>query len=117
MQQIVNPFLPIDEYIPDGEPHVFGERVYLFGSHDMEGGSEYCMLDYVAYSAAVTDLKNWRREGVIYSAADDPTCDERRRHLYAPDVVCGTDGRYYLYYALAGGCFTSPIHVAVLHHL
>lgn len=113
MKQIYNPFLPLDEYIPDGEPHVFGDRVYLFGSHDQEGGSEYCMLDYVAYSAPVDDLRSWRREGVIYSADDDPDHDERRRHLYAPDVVRGPDGRYYLYYALAGGCFTSPIHTAV----
>ena len=36
--QVFNPFLPIDEYIPDGEPHVFGDRVYLYGSHDKEGG-------------------------------------------------------------------------------
>lgn len=36
-----NPFLPLWEYIPDGEPYVFedpdkpGEyRVYIYGSHD-----------------------------------------------------------------------------------
>ena len=29
-----NPILPLDKYIPDGEPHVFDGRVYLFGSHD-----------------------------------------------------------------------------------
>ena len=26
-KQGVNPFLPLDKYIPDGEPHVFGGRV------------------------------------------------------------------------------------------
>ncbi len=31
-KQIYNPFLPLDEYIPDGEPHVFGDRVYLFAA-------------------------------------------------------------------------------------
>jgi hypothetical protein len=36
-RQVYNPFLPLHEYIPDGEPHVFGDRVYLFGSHDKEG--------------------------------------------------------------------------------
>lgn len=30
----MNPILPLTEYIPDGEPHVFGSRVYLYGSHD-----------------------------------------------------------------------------------
>lgn len=45
-----NPILPLDEYIPDGEPHVFGERIYLFGSHDTEGGLRYCAEEnYVGY--------------------------------------------------------------------
>lgn len=48
-----NPILPLGEYIPDGEPHVFGDRLYLFGSHDEEGGSTYCPLDYVFYSAPI----------------------------------------------------------------
>ena len=26
-----NPILPAWEYIPDGEPRVFGDRVYLYG--------------------------------------------------------------------------------------
>ena len=29
MEQVFNPYLPLWEYIPDGEPHVFGDRVYL----------------------------------------------------------------------------------------
>ena len=36
--QVYNPYLPLYEYIPDGEPHVFGDRVYLYGSHDRAGG-------------------------------------------------------------------------------
>ena len=31
---VTNPYLPSWEYVPDGEPHVFGSRVYLYGSHD-----------------------------------------------------------------------------------
>ena len=30
----MNPYLPSWEYVPDGEPHVFGKRVYVYGSHD-----------------------------------------------------------------------------------
>ena len=45
-KQVYNPFLPIYECVPDGEPHVFGDRVYLYGSHDKEGGETFCMLDY-----------------------------------------------------------------------
>ncbi len=37
IQEGVNPFLPSWEYIPDGEPHLFNGRVYLFGSHDRFG--------------------------------------------------------------------------------
>ncbi len=29
-----NPYLPAWEYIPDGEPRVFGDRIYIYGSHD-----------------------------------------------------------------------------------
>lgn len=32
--QAYNPFLPSWEYVPDGEPHIFGDRIYLYGSHD-----------------------------------------------------------------------------------
>ena len=64
-RQAFNPYLPLNEYIPDGEPHVFGDRVYIFGSHDREGGTTYCELDYTVYSAPVTDLTDWRCEGTV----------------------------------------------------
>lgn len=116
-KQVYNPFLPLDVYIPDGEPHVFGDRVYLYGSHDKEGGETFCMLDYTVYSAPVSDLTDWRCEGTIYSASQDPLCCEERPYMYAPDVVQGNDGRYYLYYCLAGkfgaGGYHGPISVAV----
>lgn len=99
-KQIYNPFLPLTEYIPDGEPHVFGDRVYLFGSHDRAGGDRYCMNDYVAYSAMTTNLKEWKYEGVIYRKDQDPRNADESHCLWAPDVVRGRDGRYYLYYCL-----------------
>ena len=46
-KQVINPYLPNWEYVPDGEPHVFGDRVYVYGSHDFFGGDVYCMGDYV----------------------------------------------------------------------
>ena len=111
--QVFNPFLPLHEYIPDGEPHVFGDRLYLFGSHDLEGGTEYCMLDYVVYSAPVEDLTDWRYEGEIYRAAQDPLYSPTRKYMYAPDVVQGNDGRYYLYYCLEGINGTPHSHISV----
>ena len=115
-RQVYNPFLPLNEYIPDGEPHVFGDRVYLFGSHDREGGYTFCMEDYVVYSAPVDDLSDWRYEGVTYRASKDPRYPNPK-YMYAPDVVRGNDGRYYLYYCLGGdygyGGYSGPISVAV----
>src|SRR5690625_5724753 len=63
LKQGVNPYLPSWEYIPDAEPHVFGDRVYIYGSHDRFNGHVYCLNDYVCWSAPVDDLGDWRYEG------------------------------------------------------
>lgn len=99
-KQALNPYLPSWEYIPDGEPYVFGERVYIYGSHDYFNGYVFCMGDYVCWSAPIDDLGNWRYEGVIYPRNEDPLNKEGKMCLYAPDVTVGPDGRYYLYYVL-----------------
>ncbi len=115
-RQAFNPYLPLDTYIPDGEPHVFGDRVYIYGSHDAEGGDCFCLLDYECWSAPVNDLSNWRNEGIIYRAEQCKHYSKERQDLYAPDVVQGKDGRYYLYYDLSGRGdhgFDGPISVAV----
>ena len=99
-KQGFNPYLPSWEYIPDGEPYVFNDRVYVYGSHDRFNGYVYCMNDYVCWSAPVEDLADWRYEGVIYRKTDDPLNPDGSMCLYAPDVTVGPDGRYYLYYVL-----------------
>ena len=63
----MNPLFPLNEYVPDGEPHVFGDRVYLYGSHDEEGGTRFCTRDYTVWSALVTDLTDWTCHGVTRS--------------------------------------------------
>ena len=98
IKQAFNPYLPFWEYVPDGEPHVFGDRVYVYGSHDFFNGWVFCLGDYVCYSAPVNDLSDWRYEGVIYTRFSDPINQNGRMVLYAPDVTQGPDGRYYLYY-------------------
>ncbi len=95
-----NPYMPSWEYVPDGEPHVFGNRVYVYGSHDRFNGHVFCLGDYVCWSAPVDDLTLWTYEGVIYKKTDDPLNPLGAMCLYAPDVTRGTDGRYYLYYVL-----------------
>lgn len=97
-----NPYLPNWEYIPDGEPRVFGDRIYIYGSHDRAGSDSFC--DYVlkCWSAPVDDPGNWVCHGDIFRTraekdrpADTDWTDESH-YLYAPDVV-EKDGKYYLY--------------------
>ncbi|MDQ0223192.1 family 43 glycosylhydrolase [Streptococcus moroccensis] len=110
MTQIVNPYLPLTEYVPDGEPHVFDGRLYIYGSHDRANGTSYCQDHYVTWSAPVDDLTNWRYEGQIYRRNQDPSNLMDDKQLWAPDVTKGPDGRYYLYYCLS---FYPEIGVAV----
>jgi arabinoxylan arabinofuranohydrolase len=110
-KQAFNPYLPSYEYVPDGEPHIFDGRVYVYGSHDRFNGVNFCLNDYVCWSAPVDDLGDWRYEGVIYKRIQDP--DGRLFSIFhgmaAPDVCEGQDGRYYLYYFIGG---TGMISVA-----
>ncbi len=99
-KQAVNPYLPSWEYIPDGEPYVFGDRLYIYGSHDYFNCSFFCPGDYVSWSAPVNDLASWRYEGVSYKRTNDPDNQENKGCLYAPDVTQGPDGNYYLFYVL-----------------
>lgn len=100
-KQAFNPYLPSWEYVPDGEPRIFGDRLYVYGSHDRFNGAGFCLNDYVCWSAPLDDLGNWKFEGVIYRAAQDPRNANGKMNMNAPDVVRGLDGKYYLYYQLA----------------
>ena len=111
MNQIYNPYMPNFEYVPDGEPHVFENRLYVYGSHDCFGKFPFCHNSYVTYSAPVDDLTSWRYEGVIYPKKnDDPLSKNGRSDFYAPDVAKGNDGNYYLFYSYA---WSSIISVCV----
>lgn len=93
-----NPYLPLWEYIPDGEPRIFGGRLYVYGSHDFAGGAKgFCPGDYMVWSAPLEDLGDWRCDGVAWKREQDPDLTEADA-MAAPDVVRGPDGRYYLYY-------------------
>ena len=89
-----NPYMPLWEHVPDGEPRVFeyeGEkRVYVYGSHDIER-EQYCGRNYVVWSAPIDDLTDWKCHGVAYETHYDSI-------LYAPDVVKRGD-TYYMYAA------------------
>jgi len=97
-----NPLLPSWEYVPDGEPHVFDGRIYLYGSHDRFGGRSFCEGDYVVWSAPLTDLGAWEFHGTSFRKEQDPDNPSGSLRLYAPDVTRGIDGRFYLYYFFEG---------------
>lgn len=72
----------------------------------------------MCWLAPVDDLADWRYEGVIFEARQNPNYVEGAENdLYAPDVVRGNDGRYYLYYNMTGHenrtGFHDMIYVAV----
>ena len=97
---MANPILPNWEYIPDGEPRVFGNRVYIYGSHDNAGSDSFCDYKLKVWSAPVDDLNNWVCHGDIFHTRPDrdhpSDTDWTDFPLYAPDVV-EKDGKYYLY--------------------
>jgi len=113
-KQAYNPYLPSYEYIPDGEPYVFGDRVYVYGSHDYFNCRVFCQGDYVCWSAPVDDLGNWRYEGVIFRKDQDPINTDGRMNLFAPDVTVGPDGRYYLYYVYDKVNYVSVLYAILL---
>ncbi len=94
----LNPFLPFGTYVPDGEPKVFGNRLYLYGSFDLFNGG-YCSGCYRAFSAPLSDLTAWTDHGVSFSAENVPWSDAV---LYAPDALF-YHGRYYLFFCLSDG--------------
>ena len=107
-----NPYMPLWEHIPDGEPYVFEDpdqpgkyRVYVYGSHD-DLITEYCGRDQVVWSASVDSLNNWRYDGtilVVDKNRDGEPFDSAGTAdvLYAPDVTLVTDANgkktYYLF--------------------
>lgn len=101
-----NPYLPIWEHIPDGEPYVFEDpdkpgqyRVYVYGSHDTKillGHQHYCGFESVVWSAPVEDLTKWTYHGEIFKSTVQGTQDT----IYAPDIVevVNEDGSKTYYY-------------------
>ncbi len=112
MKTVGNPYLPLWEHIPDGEPYVFEDpdqpgkyRVYIYGSHDTRI-TDYCGREQVVWSASVDSLNNWRYDGEILAVSKNAkgefiNKDSLADVLFAPDVTLVTDKNgkktYYLY--------------------
>ncbi len=100
--QAQNPFVS-GNFSADPTARVFGDRVYVYPSHDITP-SEYpdarqdwfCMADYHVYSSA--DMVHWTDHGAILDQKDVPWGNPAAYSMWAPDCVQGPDGRYYFYF-------------------
>ena len=106
---MANPYLPNWEYIPDGEPRVFGDRIYVYGSHDRKDSIDFCDYKLKVWSAPVSDPTKWVCHGDIFRSRDGhdslSDVDWTDELLFAPDVVeRGGKDYLYAYIVNAKGC-------------
>ena len=106
--QAANPFLPSYEYIPDGSPRVFGDRLYLYGSHDKAGSERFCDHILKVWSAPLSDLNTWTDHGIMLATRD---VDGHKRdytysdyEFYAPDLIKVKDKYYYFAQVVGAPC-------------
>ncbi|WP_417942303.1 family 43 glycosylhydrolase [Flavobacterium sp. RS13.1] len=90
-----------DQFTADPSARVFGDRVYVFPSHDIlatEGkGREdwFCMEDYHVFSSV--DLTNWKDHGTIVEQNKVPWVKPDSYSMWAPDCI-ERNGKYYFYF-------------------
>ena len=92
-----------DQFTADPTARVFGDRLYLYPSHDIlppEGARQdwFCMADYHVFST--DNLTEWTDHGVIVTQNAVPWVRTDSYAMWAPDCVC-RDGRYYFYFPAA----------------
>lgn len=90
-----------DQFTADPSARVFGDRVYIFPSHDIlatEGKGRkdwFCMEDYHVFSSA--DLTNWTDHGMIVEQNKVPWVKPNSYSMWAPDCI-ERNGKYYFYF-------------------
>ncbi|MDX1955265.1 MAG: family 43 glycosylhydrolase [Chitinophagaceae bacterium] len=95
-----NPLIT-NQYTADPTARVFGDRVYIFPSHDIlaqEGKGRigwFCMEDYHVFSS--NDLTNWTDHGVIVQQNKVPWVRPDSYSMWAPDCI-ERNGKYYFYF-------------------
>ena len=96
-----NPFIT-DQFTADPSARVFGDKVYVFPSHDIHceegqgrGPTWFCMEDYHVFSS--TNLTDWTDHGMIVSQNDVPWTNKNAYSMWAPDCI-ERNGKYYFYY-------------------
>jgi arabinoxylan arabinofuranohydrolase len=88
---------PLVTHIFTADPNavVYGDRVYLYVSHDVDNQDNYYMVDYRGFSS--DDMVNWQDHGVLIHTDSLPWAT----YLYAPGA-CAKNGKYYLYIPTEG---------------
>lgn len=91
-----------NQYSADPTARVFGNKIYLFPSHDIVAPTNknlrkdwFCMADYHVFSSE--NLTNWTDHGVILSQNTVKWTDSTSYSMWAPDCV-QRNGRYYFYF-------------------
>lgn len=79
-----NPVLPPDICIADGEAHVFGNKLYVYGSRDMNDKT-YCSEQYNVVST--DDMEHWTVHEKSFDGNDVPWIkDKKRKHYPVTDM-------------------------------
>lgn len=90
-----------DQFSADPSARVFGDRVYVYPSHDIlatEGRGRvgwFCMEDYHVFSSA--NLTDWTDHGVIVQQNKVPWVKPDSYSMWAPDCIY-RNGKYYFYF-------------------
>jgi hypothetical protein len=90
-----------NQYSADPSARVFGNKVYLYPSHDIlatEGKGRvgwFCMEDYHVFSSS--DLTEWTDHGVIVQQNKLPWVRPNSYSMWAPDCI-ERNGKYYFYF-------------------
>lgn len=101
--QAQNPLIR-DQYTADPTARVFGDKIYVFPSHDIlatEGKGRpgwFCMEDYHVFSSE--NLTDWQDHGVIVTQNKVPWVRPDSYSMWAPDCV-ERNGKYYFYFPTA----------------
>ena len=113
-----NPIAP-QLFTADPAARVFGDRLYIYTSHDEPDSTYFDMYDWRLYSTA--DLGSWQDHGSIFNLKGLPWAE---KWAWAPDAI-QANGKYYLFLPVdrakigvaVGDKPEGPFHDAIGHAL
>ncbi len=100
-KQAISAPLVKDIYTADPSAHVFGDKIYIYPSHDIDAGdafddlgSHFAMEDYHVLSMNAPHDEEAKEHGVALHVEDVPWAEKQ---MWAPDAA-EKDGLYYLFF-------------------